>query len=510
MNVNSMNKSDNLEAHLVESLGVEGLALYTHDVRSALFGLMGSLELIKEDSVSPKVFSQISRAHASGDLLRDLLDLAFGDKQTAENTTLLVLKTELESVVKRWLDQADQKGLKLTVDKPEVLPDLATTNRIGFQRVFNNIVGNAVKFSDQGEVRIIVRQQDTDTVEIIVTDNGLGFSEASLGMLFKFRGRPEDSPKEGSGLGLYISKKLVEEMGGSIAATNRPEGGAQIVVNLPMSPSLTPEVSRDVNKPDALPDLSHLNILLAEDNITNQLVVTQMLESMGANYKVASDGVEAIEMFEKETFDVVLLDIEMPRKSGLEVLREIRGRGDDKSRIPLVALTAYVLQEHRTRIESAGADGIIAKPISGIAQLGIMINQYVSGVKKVEPAAAYEIKSSPNNQDAGYVNIETFEVLANTIGLDSLGNFLDKVILDFESISSNLANAESGDDTEVMRSSSHILISVAGAIGAENLQHIAEGLNAAARSGNRSDRQALNLQCNKGISDVIAFLHSKK
>ena len=500
-----MNNTDTVEAHLAESLGAEGFALYTHDVRSALFGLLGSLELIKNDSVSPEVFAQITRAKASGDLLRDLLDLVFGDKMVEASTVQLVIRTELESVTNRWLDQVESKGMTLEANIPDNLPDLATTNRIGFQRVFNNLVGNALKFADHGSIEIDV-SSGVKGVRIIVTDNGPGFSEGSLGMLFRFRGRPDDSPQEGSGLGLYITKKLVEEMGGSIAAANLRDGGAQITVNLPTTAYEIPQSSTDS---DALPDLSHLNILLAEDNVTNQLVVTQMLKSMGASYKVASDGMEAIEMFDKEDFDVVLLDIEMPRKSGLEVLREIRGRKDEKSDIPLVALTAYVMQEHRTRIEAAGANGIIAKPISGIAPLGQKIIQHVQGSRVAEPLGG-DARSDTKYADAGQMNTETFGVLADTIGQETFAEFLNKVIQDFESIYSDLINAEATNDNDVVRANSHILISVAGAIGAENLQHLAEDLNSAARSGNRPQRQLLNLQCIKGISDVVVFLQSKK
>ncbi|MHA1128239.1 MAG: response regulator, partial [Alphaproteobacteria bacterium] len=207
-------------------------------------------------------------------------------------------------------------------------------------------------------------------------------------------------------------------------------------------------------------------------------------------------------------FDVVLLDIEMPRMSGLEVLREIRGRVDDKSSTPLIALTAYVMQEHIVRIEAAGADGVIAKPISGIAQFGNLINQHVGGtrVAAVQTGNPEEVGSL----DAGHVISDVFKVLADTIGQDALAEFLEKVIQDFENIAADLIQAEAMDDDAAVRTNSHILISVAGAIGASNLQHLAEDLNRAARSGKRQERQVLNLQCIKGISDVVTYLRSKR
>jgi len=323
-------------------------------------------------------------------------------------------------------------------------------------------------------------------------------------MLFQFRGRPEGSPQEGSGLGLYISEMLVTEVGGTITVKNNDGGGAYVTVTFP---SASVAIKRPPPHIEALPDLSHLNILLAEDNVTNQLVVTQKLKSMNAKFQVASDGVETLAMFEQEDFDVVLLDIEMPRKSGLEVLREIRARKDAKSGVPMIALTAYVMQDHREKISAAGADGLIAKPIAGIAALGHQILEYVGGTPEFH---GHDALSGIAVDGLGHVDRAIYDVIAKTIGADFLEEFLEKVLTDFDTIKKGLILAEAEENHAVWRSHSHILISVAGAIGATNLQHLAQDLNRAASAADKQAAQPLNLQCIKGISRVVAFLNNEK
>ena len=496
MKVDAIGEDDGVGTQLNDDAKNAGFALLAHDVRSSLFGLLGSLELINDAGLPEDTRERLQRARASGALLSDLLGLVFGGGGAVKNGTPLDVRDELTLLAQRWRDPAEQAGAQVQFVLPDTTPTINAIDRVGFHRVFDNLIGNAVKFRQNGVVFVNVQVFD-ESVSFDISDNGPGFSDDSLAMLFEFRGRPEDSPKEGSGLGLYISKTLVTEAGGQIRVRNNEEGGAHITVTFP-----TPDTSAAPSDRERLPDLSHLNLLLAEDNLTNQMVVTQMLASMGARFTVASDGVEAMDMFERDDFDAVLLDIEMPRKSGLEVLREIRARDDRKSATPLIALTAYVMQEHREKIHDAGADGLIAKPISGIAQLGQKILEYVHGVtppRKTETPTLAE--GGP-----GLIDREIYTQITQTIGPDFLVEFIEKVVIDLESIGEGLKAADEDGDFAEMRTHSHILISVAGAIGVTNLQNSAQELNTAARSGGIQKTRPLNLTCQKGILGVVSFL----
>ncbi len=504
MKPEQINEVSRFEAELSDGIGSEGFALLAHDVRSSMFGLLGSLELIADEGLSDETRDRLNRARASGALLNDLLKLVFGGGNSPKTAVTLDVSDEITLLVQRWYDQASGAGIKLDVNISRSVETLDAIDRTGFHRIFNNLIGNSIKFSQGGDIAINAIKTG-NTVEISITDSGPGFSESALAMLFQFRGRPENSPQEGSGLGLYISEMLVTEAGGTISVKNNDNGGACVAVTFP-SASVAVKSSPHI---EALPDLSHLNILLAEDNVTNQLVVTQMLKSMGATFQVASDGVETLTMFEQGDFDVVLLDIEMPRKSGLEVLREIRARKDTKSDIPMIALTAYVMQDHREKIDAAGADGLISKPIAGIASLGHQILEHVHGA----PTETQEVagaQTEASTDDPGYVDRAIYNVIAQTIGPDFLEEFLGKVVTDFDTIKKGLTMAEAEDNHAEWRSHSHILISVAGAIGATNLQHLAQDLNAAANACDKLAAQPLNLQCIIGISKVVTFLNNEK
>ncbi len=191
------------------------------------------------------------------------------------------------------------------------------------------------------------------------------------------------------------------------------------------------------------------------------------------------------------------------------MLREIRARDDAKAGIPMIALTAYVMQEHREKIDAAGADGLIAKPIAGIAPLGHQILEYAHGTPtKLQAAAGAQVEASIDNP--GYVDRAIYDVIAKTIGPDFLEEFLEKVVTDFDTIKKGLIMAEAEENHTDWRSHSHILISVAGAIGATNLQHLAQDLNSAANVADKQKAQPLNLQCIKGISKVVVFLNNEK
>ncbi len=482
--------------------------LLSHDLRSSLAGVLGSLETIDRAGLPERSQGNLDRAIESSRLLQELLNLAFemGDDPTgAENSGKPIDPSrELRIIADIWEPQARSAGTEFVRDIPEGLPRLDSSDKVSFHRILNNLIGNATKFSACGKVSVSVIDSGAQTLGIRIADSGPGFSEAALERLFQFRGRPENSTKPGSGLGLYIANSLVRGMGGTIVARNKPAGGAEIILSFPVEQGRN---NRDTAEPSKLPDLSSLHILLAEDNITNQLVVTQMLKSMGASFAVASDGVAALALFDREDFDVVLLDIEMPRKSGLEVLREIRGRADHKSATPLVALTAYVMREHRERIERAGADGIIAKPIEGIAALGNSILSFMYGTNPpVGPSQENASTLFSFEGDVGAIDTDVFNTLLDSIGPDMRAEFLKKVAIDLRDMRSKLIEAEVCGDYMAIRAASHTLISVGGSIGGANLQQCAEALNLAVKSDSQINRQSLNMLCIKGISEVLAFL----
>jgi CheY-like chemotaxis protein len=252
-----------------------------------------------------------------------------------------------------------------------------------------------------------------------------------------------------------------------------------------------------------------VRVLLAEDNLTNQMVATQMLRALDAEVTVCSDGIEALERFEAASFDLVVVDIEMPRLSGLDVIRAIRARPDARARVPIVALTAYAMREHRDRIAEAGADGLISKPITSIEALGRGLAAQVAP-RGPAPAAAEPPAKQPEPAEEPVVDLSVYEALSAAIGAETMAELLDKVIADLTSAAEELSRALPELDAPAIRSASHILISVAGALGAIRLQACARRLNAAAH-GPASDQIADELtRCLDEISAAVAFARERR
>jgi len=231
---------------------------------------------------------------------------------------------------------------------------------------------------------------------------------------------------------------------------------------------------------EAAMELRGLNILVAEDNPTNQIVAVQMLESLGAAVTLAGDGVEALDLAGSGGFDIGLIDIEMPRLSGLDVIRQLRAGTTPAADMPLIALTAYVMVEHRAAIGAAGADGIIAKPILSIEQLATDILSMMRARRMADALSPGPARPVGPPFDPGVL-----ASLGASLGADGLHALLLKVEQDLRDLGElALRSLDEGDPGEFARAT-HTLISVAGAIGATALQDRAQCLNSAVRKCER-------------------------
>lgn len=253
-------------------------------------------------------------------------------------------------------------------------------------------------------------------------------------------------------------------------------------------------------------------VLLAEDNITNQMVATQMLEALGARVEVANDGAEALDML-GGGFDLFLIDIEMPRVSGLDVIRSIRSSEAPLNEAPVIAVTAYALREHREKIAEAGADGLIPKPLVSIEQFGRDIVAHTARVRAREGGAAAKPAEgsaavAPSG-DGCPVSLSVFNGLAEAIGPEAMTDLLGKIEADLARAESQVARGLAEDDRATVASATHVLISVSGAVGAQRLQTLAQKLNAAAHGRSDDDLHALGAQIATQLMVLRAFVRSR-
>lgn len=227
--------------------------------------------------------------------------------------------------------------------------------------------------------------------------------------------------------------------------------------------------------------LGGLRILLAEDNLTNQMVATQMLESLGAEVTVADDGQDALDMLLAKAYDVALIDIEMPRISGVDLIRDLRTRGGRFTQMPMIALTAYVMREHRLAIHEAGADGIIAKPILSIEQLG---EDVIAILNEPRAADVPPAPTSPVDPNGSVVDQDLFRELCAVFDAPRRDELMRKLSRDIGVACGQIEGAQLTSDAEMIRAASHVLISVSGTIGATRLQTLAQCLNSAGHADN--------------------------
>lgn len=369
----------------------EFLANMSHEIRTPLNGLMGMLQLLKTTRQDANQDEYTNQALQSSrrllQLLTDILDLArveAGKMNIAWEAT--DLRDVVDDTVQLFMPVAMEKRLGLHVCVNPVIPSSVKGDGARLQQVLSNLVGNALKFTDVGHVQIDVhplppREDGEYRVLFAISDTGIGMTGETMDMLFNPFTQAEQNyvrKYQGAGLGLSISKRLVELMGGSMAVESEEEIGTTLYFCVPFlatqsSPSDSPAV-------DLQPWLQGLDILVVEDDETSMFIAREHLKREGHQTEAASDGKQALEMMQKRSFDLVLMDVQMPVLDGVETTVAIRqGEVGDRNRdIPIIAMTAYAMVGDKDKFLGAGMDGYVSKPVD-INQLRKVIIQVLDG-----------------------------------------------------------------------------------------------------------------------------------
>ena len=271
--------------------------------------------------------------------------------------------------------------------------------------------------------------------------------------------------------------------------------------------------------------LEGLSFLLAEDNVTNQLVASQMLKALGGEVEIAADGAIALDLVKARDFDILLIDIEMPRVSGLDVIRAVRADEAPLATKPIIALTAYAMAEHRVKILEVGADGLIAKPITSITQFGEDIRDIASKAlaerngeapqsapPKPKPVTAPEVMAGERRVDPAGAQIDRaiFDGLAQSVGAKGFAAVLRKAEDDLETAGRQIEMAAETGDIVLMRGASHVVISVAGSVGGVRLQRQAEALNRLAHIEEIGAAAVLTREINRELKGVLEFIRVER
>ena len=481
------------------------VSLLGHDLRAAMSDVIGGLRLIDERAIDDKARLQLQRVRASSEALARLIeeeliplqgDVGF-DERSSGNVQVARMLHDLQV---RWEGRAQEKGLGWRMVVAPDLPRVISVDRLALERVASNILSNALKFTDHGEVRVLIDMHGQGLLRLRVEDDGPGFSASALQGLFQIGVRPDGRGKPGQGFGLRISRDMMMRLGGTIEVTNRPEGGALITVLVPCTAWTPPAIGQD-SEP-GLPDLSQIRVLVADDSLTNQAVVGNMLAAMGAEYETASDGVEVMNWLDRERFDILLLDIEMPRMSGFDVLREVRRPHHPLVNLPILAISAYVLRANREAIYLAGANGIVAKPVMDIQTFGLSLRRLLG-----RSAAAIAVsKTGPMPQTGFTLNEARFRSLMQISGPIGALELLRRLTNDLQQVERGVISALADENLAELRAQTHILVSVAGAVGAEDLQAMAQTLNDLAHQGISAETRRFGTALLPELDRLIHFI----
>ncbi|WP_413206044.1 ATP-binding protein [Rhodospirillum sp. A1_3_36] len=365
------------------------LAVVSHELRTPLTGILGMADMLLASNPGKRQHHWLTVLRNSGTsllgLVNDILDFS---KIEAGSLTLETLNhdplTIAAEVVESLRPQAQRKGLELTVDFHPL--DLRAGDPTKLRQILLNLVGNAVKFTDSGRVSLSVGPSgpsgpsgNQSPIQIEVWDTGIGMTPAQMNRLFTPFTQADDSTTRrhgGTGLGLVISHRLCEAMGGTITCKSQPGEGTRFTVTLPMPlasdtfQSLDPSPTEGLASFGALPSLS---LLIAEDNETNRLLLGEALIALGHRPVLVENGALAVEAAEAEPFDAIIMDMQMPVMDGIDAVRLIRQReqkaateGDAVSRrhLPIVALTANVSAKETLGDEAGLFDAFLTKPIN--------------------------------------------------------------------------------------------------------------------------------------------------
>lgn len=352
----------------------EFLANMSHEVRTPINGVLGLARLLADSDLSPDQRTYVEGIISSGDiLLRVIGDVLDVSKIEAHSMEVEIRPAHpqkiVDDVVRLHRGQATERGLELYARVDANVPAVANLDRTRVRQVLGNLVGNAVKFTQKGFVRIGLRSE-ADSLIFEVQDTGPGIPAEGLDQIFRpfQQWNYEASNEGGTGLGLTISKRLTELMGGEISVESEIDTGSRFTFRVPVTvgeeelEDPTPDTS---SESESNTNFEGCHILLVEDNPVNTLVARVLLQKLGCEVVTATNGAEAVSRVAEQSFDLVLMDVRMPVMDGLTATREIRAReAQSDRRVPIVALTAGALVNERNECFEAGMDGYLAKPFT--------------------------------------------------------------------------------------------------------------------------------------------------
>ncbi|MCC8365093.1 aerobic respiration two-component sensor histidine kinase ArcB [Xenorhabdus sp. PB61.4] len=451
------------------------ISTISHELRTPLNGIVGLSRILMDTNLTPEQGNYLKTIHVSaitlGNIFNDIIELdkierrkVQLDSQPIDFTSFIADLENISGLL------AQPKGIRFVLEPELPLPARILADGTRLRQILWNLIGNAVKFSQKGEIRVRIWREKGDRLLFEVTDSGIGIPADELEKIFAMYYQVRDSaggrPATGTGIGLAVSKRLAQAMGGDITVNSTVGKGSCFTLSI-IAPAID-ENPEGAEEEDALP-LPALNILLVEDIELNVIVARSVLEKLGNSVDVAMTGGDALDMFDPDEYDLVLLDIQLPDMTGLDVARELHQRYPNHTLPPLIALTANVLKDKKEYLD-AGMDEVLSKPLS-VKELTAVMEKFwgkSAAAETVLPEFT-EPKKEEELLDTEMLN-QYIDLVGPKMVIDNLSIFEDMMPGYLALLDSNMT----ARDQKGIAEEAHKIKGAAGSVGLRHLQQLAQ------------------------------------